>query len=73
MRELRAQIRGRPGTEFGIAHTNAIEHARWFRDRIVEEFAPAREPFVVEATSVLGAHIGEGAVGLAYLLPEGDA
>jgi uncharacterized protein len=70
LRELRQQVGSRRGTEFGIAHANAAAEALWFRDRIVEEFAPSREPFIVEATSVLAAHIGEGAVGLAYLLPE---
>jgi fatty acid-binding protein DegV len=73
MRELREQIRGRRGTEFAVAHTNAPEHATWFRERIVDEFAPERDPFIAEATSVLAAHVGEGAVGLAYLLPEIDA
>jgi uncharacterized protein len=70
LREIREQLCGRSGAEFGIAHANAREQALWLRDRIVEEFAPDREPFVVEATSVLAAHIGEGAVGLAFLLPE---
>jgi hypothetical protein len=73
LREMRAQIGGRKGAEFAVAHAHAPEHALWFRDQIVQEFAPEREPFVVEATSVLAAHVGEGAVGVAYLLPETGA
>jgi hypothetical protein len=60
-------------TEFAIAHANAEENVRWFQDRISERFTLARPPFVVELTSVLAAHIGEGAIGVGYILPEADA
>jgi len=56
--------------EFGIAHANAEEDALWFRDRIAERFTLARPVFMAEVTSVLAAHIGEGAVGVGYILPE---
>ncbi len=55
--------------EFAITHANAPEDAQWFKERIEREFNLAREPFVVPVTSVLAAHIGEGASGLAYILP----
>jgi fatty acid-binding protein DegV len=57
-------------TEFAIAHANSEENVTWFQDRIAERFTLARPPFVVELTSVLAAHIGEGAVGVGYILPE---
>ena len=56
--------------EFAITHANAPQDAQWFKERLMQEFAVAREPYVVPVTSVLAAHIGEGAAGLAYLLPE---
>ena len=64
-----------PGTptEFAIAHANSEENVRWFQDRIAERFTLARPPFVVELTSVLAAHIGEGAVGVGYILPGSGA
>ncbi len=67
---LRREIDPRMPVEFGIAHANAPEDALWFRDRIAETFTLARETFVVEATTVLANHIGEGSLGLAWLAAE---
>ncbi len=64
---LRREIAAGKPVEFGIAHANAPQDAEWFRERISESFTLARETFVVEATTVLANHIGEGAVGLAWL------
>lgn len=67
---LKREISPATRVEFGIAHANALEDALWFRDRIAETFALARETFVVEATTVLANHIGEGSLGLAWLAAE---
>jgi DegV family protein with EDD domain len=72
LRILHAELDAALPVEFAIAHANAYEDALWFKERITEEFTLAREPFVVEATSVLAAHIGEGTVGIAYILPGDD-
>jgi fatty acid-binding protein DegV len=68
---MEREIDRRLPTEFAIAHANAYEHAAWFKERIMKTFTLATEPFIVEATTVLAAHIGEGAVGVSYILPEG--
>jgi DegV family protein with EDD domain len=68
---MEREIDHRLPTEFAIAHANAYEHAAWFKERIMKTFTLATEPFIVEATTVLAAHIGEGAVGVSYILPEG--
>jgi DegV family protein with EDD domain len=70
LRLMEKEIDPRVPIEFGIAHANAEEDAMWFRDRITERFTLARPVFVSEVTSVLAAHIGEGAVGVGYILPE---
>jgi DegV family protein with EDD domain len=67
LQTLRREIPEGVPVEFGIAHANAPQDAEWFRSRIAGSFALARETFVVEATTVLANHIGEGAVGLAWL------
>ncbi len=64
---LRREIPRQAPVEFAVAHADALEDAEWFRDRIAETFTLSRPTFVVEATTVLANHIGEGAVGLAYL------
>ena len=66
---LREEIDPRLPAEFAIAHANAYDDAAWFKAMLEENFTLAREPFIVEATSVLAVHIGEGAVGVASLLP----
>ena len=70
LNHLRREIPPGIRVEFGIAHADALQDAEWFRDRIAETFPLFRETFVVEATTVLANHIGEGAVGLAYLACE---
>jgi DegV family protein with EDD domain len=72
LRILHGEIDKALPVEFAIAHANAYKDALWFKQRLAEEFTLAREPFVVEATSVLAAHIGEGTVGIAYILPGDD-
>jgi len=67
---MEREIDPRVPMEFGITHANAEEDALWFRDRIRERFTLARPVFVTELTSVLAAHVGEGAVGVGYILPE---
>ena len=67
---MEREIDPRIPMEFGIAHANAEADALWFRDRIAERFTLARPVFMAEVTSVLAAHIGEGAVGVGYILPE---
>jgi hypothetical protein len=64
---LRREIPRETPVEFAVAHADALEDAEWFRDRIAETFTLSRPTFVVEATTVLANHIGEGAVGLACL------
>jgi fatty acid-binding protein DegV len=66
---MRAEIDPAVPTEFAITHANAPEAAEWFKQRITQTFTLAREPFIVEVTSVLAVHVGEGAVGIAYILP----
>jgi uncharacterized protein len=66
---MRSELDPAVPTEFAITHVNALPDALWFKKQIEENFTPAREPFVVEATSVLAIHVGEGAVGIAYILP----
>jgi DegV family protein with EDD domain len=71
LRHMEREIGGGRPTDFAVAHANAKGNADWFRDRIVKSFSPRREPYVVDATTVLAAHIGEGAVGVGYILEEG--
>ncbi len=66
---MKAELDPAVPTEFAITHANSLSDALWFKSRIMESFTAAREPFVVEATSVLAVHVGEGAVGIAYILP----
>ena len=66
---MKAELDPTVPTEFAITHANSLSDALWFKKRIGEVFALAREPFVVEATSVLAVHVGEGAVGIAYIMP----
>jgi DegV family protein with EDD domain len=70
LRLMEREIDPRVPMEFGIAHANAGADALWFRDRIAERFTLSRPVFLAEVTSVLAAHIGEGAVGVGYILPE---
>ncbi len=67
---MEREIDPRVPMEFGIVHANAEADALWFRDRIAERFTLARPVFMTEITSVLAAHVGEGTVGVAYILPE---
>lgn len=66
---MKSEIDPAVPAEFAITHANAPEAAEWFKQRITRTFTLAREPFIVEATSVLAVHVGEGAVGIAYILP----
>jgi uncharacterized protein len=66
---MKAELDPAVPTEFAITHANSLSDALWFKKRIEESFTCAREPFVVEATSVLAVHVGEGAVGIAWILP----
>jgi len=70
LRLMVREIDPRVPMEFGIAHANAEADALWLRDRIAERFTLARPVFLAEVTSVLAAHVGEGAVGVGYILPE---
>jgi len=67
---LKAEIDPAVPTEFAITHANAPADALWFKEMIEANFTLSREPFVVDTTSVLAVHVGEGAVGIAYILPE---
>lgn len=67
---LKAEIAPGLPTEFAITHANAPVDAQWFKEMIERNFTLSREPFVVDVTSVLAVHVGEGAVGIAYILPE---
>lgn len=70
LRAMEQEIDPRVPTEFAIAHSNAEADASWFEQRIAERFTLARPVYVAEVTSVLAVHIGEGAVGVGYILPD---
>lgn len=55
--------------DFAITHVDAIEDAHWFRERIRSEFDTNREIFIQDATPVLAAHAGFGAVAVAFIAP----
>ncbi len=54
-----------PMSRFAVLHTNAEEEARWMLDQL----SPALpgEPLVVNATTVIGAHVGPQGLGFAAL------
>jgi DegV family protein with EDD domain len=54
-----------PMSRFAVLHTNAEEEARWMLDQL----SPAlpNDPLVVNATTVIGAHVGPQGLGFAAL------
>jgi DegV family protein with EDD domain len=54
-----------PLERLGIVHANAPEKAQEIRRQASHLFPPGQEPWVVDITPVIGAHVGPGAVGLA--------
>lgn len=48
-----------------VFHSSRAEHAGELRARL-EEASPGAETFVVEATAAMGAHLGPGALGVAW-------
>lgn len=46
--------------ELGVMHTNALEKAQQFAKFLQRNLALSATPFVVEATPVLGVHVGPG-------------
>lgn len=59
-------------TDFAVTHVDAAENARWFADRIREEFTTDHDIFSMDATPVLAAHAGFGAVAVAFITPEAE-
>jgi fatty acid-binding protein DegV len=51
--------------ELALIHTHAPEKVEELRDRARHLFPGGREPIEIEATPVIGAHIGPGAAGFA--------
>jgi len=56
-----------PLERLGVIHTNAPERARELIRQAAHLFPGGQQPWVVDITPVIGAHIGPGAVGLAAL------
>jgi DegV family protein with EDD domain len=54
-----------PLEELALVHTNAPEKIEELRQRARHLFPEGRDPITVDATPVIGAHIGPGAVGFA--------
>ncbi len=59
-------------TDFAITHVDAPEDAGWFADQITRRFAVDRDLFIQDASPVLAAHAGFGAVAVAYIEPDGQ-
>ena len=55
-----------PIERFALLHTNALEKANTFLERI-KPLIPEREIFPMALTPVIGVHIGPGAVGYALI------
>jgi hypothetical protein len=70
LRIMKRELNPRLPTEFAITHSNAVSQAEWLRDRIMEGFTVSRKPFIVEVTTAFVTHLGEGAVGVSYILPD---
>ena len=56
-----------PLEQLGIVHANAPEKAQEIHRLVSHLIPPGLEPWVVDITPVIGAHIGPGAVGLAVV------
>jgi DegV family protein with EDD domain len=54
-----------PLEQVALVHTHAPDRAQDLRQRVQHLFPEGKVPFSVEVTSVIGAHIGPGAVGFA--------
>ncbi len=66
---LRKHLDADRPADFAITHVDAMEDAHWFRERISAEFTTDREIFIQDATPVLAAHAGFGAVAVAFIAP----
>jgi len=60
-------------TDFAVTHVDAEEDARWFAERIRQKFHSERDIFIQDATPVLAAHAGFGAVAVAFIAPKIDS
>lgn len=56
-------------TDFAVAHVDSADTARWFKQRIEDNFLPAREVFVLDASPALALHTGFGTAAVAYIEP----
>jgi len=57
-------------TDFAITHVDAEDNAHWFAEQIEEQFTLDHDIFMMDATPVLAAHAGFGAVAVAFIRPE---
>jgi len=69
LRMLEDRLDTNQPVDFAIAHVDAPEQARWFADRLNRSFTPDHKIFTQDASPVLAAHAGFGAVAVAYLIP----
>ncbi len=58
--------------DFAIAHVNALNDASWFQDEIQKRFTTDHDIFIKDASPVLAAHAGFGAVAVAYIYPDSN-
>ena len=57
---------GKKNLRFAVAHANAPESANWLEEQIKKQFE-TREVMIVNVSPGLGAHVGPGAAGVAFL------
>jgi len=58
--------------DFAITHVDGLQDAQWFADQVTRRFTVNRDLFIQDATPVLAAHAGFGAVAVAYIEPDGQ-
>ena len=56
-------------TDFAITHVDAPDNAQWFTEQVEDQFTLDHDIFTMDATPVLAAHAGFGAVAVAFIRP----
>lgn len=58
----------KPMAKIAVLHANNLEKAKQLQEEASSLFPPEQEPIFMEITPAIGAHIGPGAVGFAFII-----